>query len=127
MRQQCEGESGTVLCGTGTDYWGQQVGETAVRGTGRNGIVWDWYWLLGAAGWRDSSARERAKLYCVGLVLVIGGSRGVRQQLEGQSETELCGTVTGYCGQQGGETAVRGTGRNGIVWDWYWLLGAAGW
>jgi len=25
------------------------VGETVVRGTERNGIVWDWYWLLGAA------------------------------------------------------------------------------
>jgi len=44
--------------------------------------------------------RDRAKRYCVGLVLVIGGSRG-------------------------GETAVRGTERNGSVWDWYWLLGAA--
>jgi len=50
VRQQCEGQSGTVMCGTGTGYWGQQGGETAVRGTVRKGIVWDWYWLLGAAG-----------------------------------------------------------------------------
>jgi len=63
----------------------------------------------------------------VGLVLVIGGSRGVRQQCEGQGETVLCGTGTGYWGQQWGETGVRGKRRNGIVWDWYWLLGAAGW
>ena len=26
------------------------MGETVVRGTERNGIVWEWNWLLGAAG-----------------------------------------------------------------------------
>jgi hypothetical protein len=25
-----------------------------------------------------------------------------------------------------GKKAVRGTGRNGIVWEWYWVLVGAG-
>ena len=62
--------------------------------------MWDWYWLLRAAG----------------------GEKAVR----GYSGTLLCVTGTGYWGSGGSETAVRGTERNGIVWDWYWLLGAAG-
>jgi len=60
--------------------------------------------VLGIGGSRgcEGSERDRAKWYCVGLVLVIGESRG------------------------GGETAERETERDGIVWDWYWLLGRAG-
>ena len=46
------------------------------------------------------SVGASAKRYFVGLVFVIEGSRW-------------------------GETAVRGTERNGIVWDWYCLLLAA--
>jgi len=51
---------------------------------------------------------------------------GVREQRERQSEMVLCGTGTGHWGQQGCETAVRVTERNGIVWYWYWSLAAAG-
>jgi len=60
--------------------------------------VWDWYWLLGAAGVVREKCEGRAERYCVGLVLVIGCSRW-------------------------GERAVRGRERNGLVFDWYWLLG----
>ena len=102
VRQQREGHSETVFCGKGIVYWGKKGGETAARGTERNGIVWDWYWLLGAAWVWDSSEKDRAKRNCVGLVLVIGGSRWVRQQGEGQGGTVLCGTGTGYWGQRGG-------------------------
>ena len=56
---------------------------------------------------------DSAKRYFVELVLFIVGSSGVRQQCEGKSETESCGTGTGYWGQQEDEKAVRGTERNG--------------
>jgi len=58
VRQQRERQSEMVLCGTGTGHWGQQGGERAVRGTERNGIVWDWYWLLVAAGEGETAVRE---------------------------------------------------------------------
>jgi len=47
-----------LLCVTGTGYWGQQGGETAVRETEGNGIVCDWYWLLVAAGEGETAVRE---------------------------------------------------------------------
>ena len=55
MRDQLEGQSGTVLCGTGTGYWWQQG---------------EW----------DSSERDRTERYCVGLVLVFGGRSELIQQ-----------------------------------------------
>jgi len=63
----------------------------------------------------------------VGLVLVIGGSRGSETAVRG---TERIGIVWDWywlLGAAGDETAVRGRERNGIVWYWYWLLGAAVW
>ena len=61
----------------------------------------------------------------MGLVLVIGGSRGVRQQCECRAERYCVGLVLVIGGSRVSETAVRGTERNGIVWDWYWFLGSA--
>ena len=81
--------------------------------------------IFGSRGVRQQ-CEGRAERYCEGLVLFIGGSSGVRQQREGHSETVFCGTGTVYWMQKWGETAARGTERNGIVWDWYWLLGGAG-
>ena len=107
---------------------GSRRGEKTMKGTQPNGNVWDWDWLLGAAGvvreqlegqsgtvlfgngtgyWRqqgegvsDSGERERTKCFCVGLAKDNRVSRGVRKQREGQNETVLCGNCNGYCGQQ---------------------------
>ena len=66
---QHEGAHSEILiCGTVTGYWWQQCSDRALRGTERNGIVWDWYWLLAVAS-------------------------GVRVHCEGQSQTVTCWTV----------------------------------
>jgi len=65
-----------VLCWTVPGYLVQQVCERAVRGKDRKSVEWKCYGLLAAAKWlRDSSARDRTKRYCLGLVDVIGISR----------------------------------------------------
>ena len=51
----------------------------------------------------------------MGLLLVIADSRGVRQQCEGRAERYCVGLVLVIGGSRGGERAVRGTERNGIV------------
>jgi len=80
VRQQREGQSETVSCGTGTGYWGQQGGKRAARGTERNGIVWDWYWLLGAAE-GETAVRWRERNGVVwNWYWLLGAAGGVRQQ-----------------------------------------------
>jgi len=82
------GESETVLCGTGTVYWEQQGGETAVSGRERNGNVRDCYCLLGAAGVGETAVMvtERKCILWTGTGY-WGQEEGVIQQNGGQSET----------------------------------------
>ena len=101
VRQQCECRAERYCVGLLLLNGGSRWGETALRGTEWNVIVWDWYWLLWAGGGVTQQCEGRAERYCVGLVLLIGGSRW-------------------------GEAALRVRVGNGIVWDWYWLLGSAG-
>ena len=62
--------------GLGLVIVGSRGGETAGKGTVRNVIVRDLYWLLWEAGVWESITRDLAKLYFEGMVLVIGSSRG---------------------------------------------------
>ena len=52
------------------------MGETAVRGTDWNGIVWDWNWVMLGGEGEIAVRGTRAELYCMGQVVGIGGSRG---------------------------------------------------
>jgi len=79
---------------------GGSRGETAVRGTERNGIVWDCHWLLvGAGAKRAVRGTEWNGIVCY-WYRELGGARG-ESTVKGQSRTVLCGTGNGYWWEQG--------------------------
>jgi len=76
---------------------GSAGGETAVSGRARKCTLWEFYWILWVSRVLWDPGVDRSERYKVGLELLIVVNRG-------------------------GETEMRVINRNGVVWEWYWLL-----